>query len=197
MITYTDNPIEIFSKIFGQAQNNPHIVDASAACLATTSSQGRPSNRIILLKDYNDQGFVFYTNLNSRKAQHLHDNQYASLCFFWPSLGKQVRIEGKVATVDDSIADVYFASRDIGSQLGAWASKQSQLLQSTDDLHRRVTSYEQQWSDGKVPRPSFWSGFCLVPDLIEFWTEKPCRLHERIEYQLTSSGDWQQRLLFP
>ena len=197
MISHTNNPIEIFSDIFDQARKNPQIADASAVCLATSSSQGRPSNRMVLLKDHNDQGFVFYTNLNSRKAQHLHDNQYAALCFFWQPLGKQIRIEGTIIATDDATADAYFASRNVDSQVGAWASKQSQPLQSADDLHRRVTEYKQQWPDGKVPRPSFWSGFRLIPDRIEFWTEKPSRLHERIEYQLTPSGDWQQQLLFP
>jgi pyridoxamine 5'-phosphate oxidase len=164
--------------------------------LATVGPDGMPSSRVVLLKDADERGFVFYTNLQSRKSRELESNPRASLCFWWPPLEQQVRIEGEVDPVPDAEADGYWNTRPRGSQLGAWASHQSEPLASRDDL---VAEFERVCAlyDGKsVPRPPFWSGYCLVPNRIEFWKGHEDRLHERDLYTRTSKG-WEKTLLNP
>ena len=165
--------------------------------LATADPEGRPSVRMVLLKDFDDDGFVFYTNLESRKAGQLRANPWAALCFHWQPLQAQVRIEGSVEPVNDEEADAYFATRLRGSQIGAWASLQSQRLKSYAELEQRVLDIEQRFAGGEVPRPPFWSGYRLVPDLMEFWSGRPNRLHERELFERSPDGGWVVRMLYP
>jgi pyridoxamine 5'-phosphate oxidase len=164
--------------------------------LATVGSDGRPAARMLLLKGVDDRGFVFYTNLGSRKAAELAVNPVAALCFHWKTRRRQVRVEGGVETVSDDDADAYFATRPRISQLGAWASKQSQSLRGRFELEARVAKYTARFAFGDVPRPPFWSGFRLVPDLVEFWEERPFRLHMRFVYR-RRDGDWTVEELYP
>ncbi len=190
-----DNPIGLFRAWFAEAtQTEPS--DANAVALATADARGRPSARMVLLKDVDDRGFVFYTNLDSRKGRELGENPRAALCFHWKSLDRQVRVEGPVAPVADAEADAYFASRDRASRIGAWASLQSRPLESRFALERRVAEFTAKFHVGAVPRPPYWSGFRLTPDAIEFWQERPFRLHDRTLYH--REGDaWTARKLYP
>lgn len=187
------DPIAQFSIWFHEAveaePNNPN-----AMTLATVSADGRPSTRMVLLKDHDAQGFVFYTNFNSQKGQELLANPNASLCFHWKSLGKQVRIEGPAGRVPDSEADAYYASRPRGSRIGAWASEQSQPVASRDVLEARVADLTAKFGADNIPRPPHWSGFRVVPDRIEFWTDRPDRLHDRQVFVRTADGWSEQRL---
>ena len=170
--------------------------NAHAMTLATTTSEGRPSARAVLLKGLDDRGFVFYTNLESRKSRELLTNPHAALCFMWKSLNRQVRIEGPVELVSDEEADAYFASRPHHSQIGAWASDQSQPLPSRAELERRVEEFARRFPEGAVPRPPHWSGFRVVPVSIEFWQERPFRLHDRLLF-VREGTEWRRERLFP
>ena len=164
--------------------------------LATIENGGQPSVRIVLLKAFDERGFVFYTNFEGRKGRHLLAHPQAALCFYWPPIDIQVRIEGKVTKVSDAEADAYFATRERLSQIGAWASKQSKPLETPNALDERVAEYRKKFDGQTVPRPGFWSGFRVVPERIEFWKAKPNRLHERHLY--TRSGDaWKIETLYP
>ncbi|MEO5335521.1 MAG: pyridoxamine 5'-phosphate oxidase [Magnetospirillum sp. WYHS-4] len=196
-MTVTDpaNPISRFREWLAEAgKAEPN--DPNAMALATADEQGRPSVRMVLLKDVDDRGFTFYTNLESRKGGQLAVNPQAALCFHWKSLRRQVRVEGPVERVEDTEADTYFASRQRLSQIGAWASKQSRPLEGRFELERRVAEFTARFGFGPVPRPPFWSGFRIVPELIEFWEDKPFRLHDRVVYTRGQSG-WTAESLFP
>jgi pyridoxamine 5'-phosphate oxidase len=173
------------------------VAEPTAMALATADAEGRPSVRMVLLKGFDEQGFVFYTNLESRKARELSSNPNAALCLFWQPLELQVRIEGPVQPVTDAEADEYYASRARGSRIGAWASRQSRPLPSYGELMERVEAYEAQFTGDDIPRPPFWSGFRLVPQRIEFWQGRPSRLHDRIEYLRDARGAWTRRRLAP
>lgn len=195
----TDDPIyrealSRFDKWFEAVQESEP--EPTAMAVATADVDGRLSCRTCLLKDHDERGFVFFTNFDSVKGRQLKAHPRAALCFNWNSLQRQVRIEGGVEVVTDEEADAYFATRPRGSQIGAWASRQSQTLESRERLEEKVAEFERKFEGGKVPRPSYWSGFRVVPVLIEFWQGKSHRLHERWCYEL-SGGQWARRMLFP
>ena len=190
-----DEPIKIFKEWLEEARATEPI-NPNAMTLATADAKGRPSARMVLLKDVDCEGFVFYTNLNSRKASELTVNPHAALCFYWRALAKQVRVEGTTELVTADEADAYFASRPKLSQLGAWASKQSQPLEGRMALERRVAKYTARFNIGSVPRPAFWSGFRLRPVQIELWKEEAFRLHDRTLYKRDGDG-WVVDSLYP
>ncbi len=170
--------------------------NAHAMTLATTTPDGRPSARVVLLKGCDALGFVFYTNLESQKSAELLANPYAALCFLWKSLNRQVRVEGPVEQVADDEADAYFAGRPRDSQIGAWASDQSRPLASRTELERRVQAFSDRFGEGTVPRPVYWSGFRVVPQRVEFWQERPFRLHDRLLF-VREGERWRRERLFP
>lgn len=192
------DPIAEFRALFAQAQavDRLRLPDPTAMSLATVSSDGAPSVRIVLLKSVDERGFVFYTNLNSRKGRELAATPRAALCFYWPALDTQIRIEGSVEPVSDAEADAYFASRARESQIGAWASRQSEALSSMDELRERVAAVEARFADRPVPRPPHWSGRRVEPSSIEFWHAGEFRLHERRRYE-RDGNRWTMRRLFP
>ena len=188
------NPITEFLNAIERAASRQ--VDTAPAALATADRDGRPSARMVLLRGVDERGFVFHTNYNSRKARELTENPRAALCFHWPSLEEQIRIEGRVEPLSPAESDGYFASRPRGSQLGAWASDQSALLPSRETLEEAYRDIERRFAGQPVPRPSFWGGFRLIPERIEFWYGRPDRLHDRILYQRTPDG-WTIERLYP
>lgn len=190
------DPITLFRQWLDEASADRLIADATAMCLATVSKDGQPSARMVLLKEMDSRGFCFYTNMESRKAQELKQNPKAALCFYWASQGRQVRIEGLVEQVTGLEADNYFASRSRESQLGAWASHQSQCLPSRLHLLEDVMARTLEFEDQEVPRPPFWSGWRVVPARIEFWQEGKFRLHDRDVY-CRNDVAWQHSKLYP
>ncbi|MBM3564718.1 MAG: pyridoxamine 5'-phosphate oxidase [Alphaproteobacteria bacterium] len=190
-----DDPILLFQAWFEEA-TKAEPADPNAMALATVDGTGAPSVRMVLLKGADAQGFVFYTNIESRKGVEMAANPKAALCFHWKSLKRQVRVEGAVEPVSAAEADEYFASRPRASQIGAWASIQSRPLESRFALERRVAEFTAKFHVGRVPRPDFWSGYRLAPARIEFWREQPFRLHERTVYDRTDGG-WAVRALYP
>lgn len=172
------------------------LPEPTGMILATADTHGRPAARTVLLKEMDERGFVFYTNLDSAKAGQVEANPQVALTFWWCELEEQVRVEGEARRVADAEADEYFASRPRGSRIGAWASKQSQTLESREALEARVREFERRFEGEAVPRPPYWSGYRVVPDRVEFWYGRPHRLHERVCFEW--QGDrWTRRLLFP
>jgi len=191
----TADPIGLFQQwLIEAAEKEP--LNPDAAALATADASGRPSVRMVLVRGVDARGFVFYTNSESQKGLELAENDKASLCFYWKSLLRQVRVDGLVAKVDDSESDAYFASRARASQIGAWASIQSRPLDGRFDLERRVAEYTAKFHIGTVPRPPFWQGYRVIPECIEFWQERRFRLHDRIVYNKVSDG-WTIERLYP
>ena len=192
------DPIARFLDLLEQARGTD-LPEPSAMALATADARGRPSVRMVLLKGVDERGFIFYTNLESRKAAELAENPHAALCFHWQPLEQQVRVEGPVTAVDPAEADEYFASRGRGSQIGAWASLQSRPLASRDELEARISEVEERFSGGEIPRPDFWSGFRVRPERIEFWSGRPSRLHERDVYTRDPADPerWKIGVLYP
>lgn len=190
-----DGPIELFRRLLAEARER-EAHDATAVTLATATPDGHPSARVVLLKEADERGFVVYTNLESRKARELDANPRAALCFFWPALERQVRVEGAVERVGDAEADAYFATRPRGSQLGAWASRQSAPLPSREELLERFHEAESRFAGREVPRPELWSGYRVVPERIEFWESRDDRLHVRTLFRRERDG-WRQEALYP
>jgi pyridoxamine 5'-phosphate oxidase len=190
-----NDPIVRFKELLAEAERLG-IKPFNAAAFATTGKNLQPSVRMLLLKDVDERGLVFYTNLQSRKGRQLNDNPRASACFWWEQLKRQVRIEGAVEIVSDREADEYFATRPRGSQIAAWASHQSTTIASRDELMAAVASLTARYRNQVVPRPPHWSGYRLVPERIEFWREQPDRLHERELYTRHENG-WKVTLLAP
>lgn len=188
-------PFTLFGEWFAEAQAS-ELCDANAMSLATATPDAKPSVRIVLLKGWDERGFVFYTNYESRKGQEMLANPQVSLNFHWKSLRRQVRIEGRAAQVESSEADAYFASRPRDAQLGAWASEQSRPLRDRDTFQRRLAAFAARFDGRPVTRPPHWSGFRVVPQVIEFWLDREFRLHDRLVFQ--REGDrWTTLLLYP
>jgi len=194
-----NNPIEIFATWFAEAKNTPAITEATAMILATASKEGLPSARVMLLKGFDERGFTFFTNFESRKSNEIKDNPHAALCFAWLPIGKQVRIEGKIEQVSDAEADEYYASRPLISRIGAWASSQSRPLDSREILMQKVEELKKIYSEqNPPPRPPHWSGRRVIPNRIEFWQEGEFRLHDRNVYtRETPTSNWQVGKLYP
>jgi len=192
------DPIERFRSVYALAGKTDRAIipDPSAMALGTIEEGGQPSVRVVLLKAFDDRGFVFYTNYEGRKGRELLAHPKAALCFYWAPLDIQVRIEGTVTKVADVEADAYFATRERSSQIGAWASRQSRPIESPTALAERVAKYEREFEGRAVPRPDFWSGFRVAPDKIEFWKAKPNRLHERHLY-IRDGDNWRIEALYP
>ena len=191
-----DDPIELF-KLWMDDAKKSEPNDPNAVSLAT-SNNNFPSVRMVLLKDFSQKGFIFYTNLNSQKGNELKENPKAAMCFHWKSLLRQIRINGVVTQVADDVADKYYNSRSYESRIGAWASKQSKELTSRDQLIDSIKEYKDKYNDeNNVPRPSHWSGWILSPQSIEFWLDGDGRIHERLKYVKDRNGQWIKSLLSP
>tara|TARA_B100001121_G_C18587020_1_gene572632 strand:+ start:21 stop:650 length:630 start_codon:yes stop_codon:yes gene_type:complete len=190
-----NNPIELFKKWFAKAKET-EINDPNAVAVATADKNNQPSVRMVLLKGLSEKGFVFYTNLNSKKGNDLKINNKASMCFHWKSLRRQVRIIGKVERVTNQEADDYYNSRPYKNKIGAWASSQSEVLNKREDFLKKIESYEKKYPSNNVPRPTHWSGWRLLPYEIEFWLDGEGRIHERLNY-INENGNWVKKLLYP
>ncbi len=191
----SEKPTDVFAKWFEEI-NKSGINEPSSVFLATATKCGVPSCRVVLLKSFDEKGFVFYTNANSRKGRDIKENPAAALCFYWPGTGKQVRIEGGVEKVSDSEADIYFATRSLKSKIGAWASKQSDPMKDSKELLKRVAYYTAKWATGNVKRPPYWTGFRVIPDYFEFWRETNIKIPERKVFYLHDSI-WYNSILNP
>jgi pyridoxamine 5'-phosphate oxidase len=189
------DPIARFTESYARAAAS-ETFDAARAALATSGARGLPSVRFVLVKHWDERGFVVFTNLESRKARELVGNPHAALAFHWASIGEQVRVEGAVERVSEAEADAYFATRPRGAQLGAWASRQSAEIAGRAELEARVAEVDARFADRPVERPPFWSGFRVAPDTIEFWRDRTDRLHDRELFRRTAGG-WQRTLLSP
>jgi len=194
MSLYTQ-ALQRFYTLMQQAKQLP-LTYPNAMTVATADANGKPSARVILLKDADEHGFVFYTNFQSRKGDELKENPQAALLFYWETLKTQVRVEGTVEIVSDEEADAYWRTRPLESRIGAWASQQSQPIENRKVLEDRYEHFARQFTDSNIPRPPHWSGYRLTPQLIEFWEERPFRLHDRVRY-VKKDGEWTSSLLNP
>ena len=192
-----DNPFKLFEEWFNIAKKT-EINDPNALALGTSDKDGNSSVRMVLLKGFNKKGFVFYTNLNSKKSEDIKVNPKASMCFHWKSLLRQVRVVGKINSVSNKDADEYYNSRAYGSRIGAWASKQSTILNQRDELTQSINTFKKKFPDeNNVPRPNYWSGWNLSPSEIEFWLDGENRIHQRLKYIRLDENNWKKVLLSP
>jgi pyridoxamine 5'-phosphate oxidase len=193
--TEADEPLRLFASwLEDAARSEPN--DPNGVALATVDQDGMPDVRMVLLKGFDEAGFVFYTNFESAKGKEILASMKAAMCFHWKSLRRQVRIRGPVEIVSDAEADAYFATRARGSRIGAWASKQSRPLESRFALEKAVAEYTARYAIGEIPRPPYWSGFRLKPQTIEFWHDRPFRLHDRVVFSRRDDG-WEKKRLYP
>ena len=191
-----DNPFVLFKHWMSEAEKK-EINDPNAVALATVNETNQPDVRMVLLKEFNNNGFVFFTNLNSKKGSDLKKNPKASMCFHWKSLLRQVRISGDISLISNNDADEYFNSRPYLSKIGAWSSNQSKPMEKRDSFLNKIEEYKNKFSDqNNVPRPKHWSGFLLSPNKIEFWKDVEGRLHQRLEY-LKDTNFWKKQILYP
>ena len=191
-----NDPLELF-KIWMTEAEKKEIGDPTALSLATTNNMGQPNVRMVLLKGLSSKGFVFYTNLNSSKSNDLKENPKAAMCFHWKSFYRQIRILGSVTKVDDREADLYFNTRPYESRISAWASDQSNSMEKSSELSKKIENFKKKYKDEKdVPRPPYWSGWCLRPSSVEFWLHKDNRIHERLRYNKINN-DWKKEILYP
>ena len=192
-----DDPFKLFGEWFNKAKET-EINDPNALALATADENGAPSVRMVLLKDFSEKGFVFYTNLESKKSGDIKNNPNVSMCFHWKSLLRQIRIVGTISSVSNEEADNYYNSRAYGSRIGAWASKQSTVLKNRDELYKSIDNFKKKFPDEKnVPRPNYWSGWILSPNEIEFWLDGDNRIHQRLKYIKSNDKSWKRVLLSP
>ncbi|MDA9604480.1 pyridoxamine 5'-phosphate oxidase [Candidatus Pelagibacter sp.] len=192
-----NDPLDLF-KIWMEEAKKTELNDPNALALGTVDKNNCPSVRMVLLKNFDKNGFIFYTNLDSQKGNELKNNPKATMCFHWKSLLRQVRINGTVKKVSDKIANEYYASRSYESRIGAWASKQSSTLKDRKELIDSIEKYKKKYSDKtKVPRPEHWSGWSLIPSSMEFWLDGDSRIHERLKYINDKNGRWEKTLLSP
>ncbi len=194
--TRREEPLRLFAEWLAEAERSEPN-DANALALATVDADGLPNVRMVLLKGFDPAGFVFYTNFDSAKGREILATGKAAMCFHWKSLRRQVRLRGAVEVVSDADADAYFQSRPRGSRIGAWASKQSAPLESRFALEKSVAEYTARYALGEIPRPAHWSGFRLVPQAIEFWHDRPFRLHDRLRFTRNDDGGWTRTRLYP
>jgi pyridoxamine 5'-phosphate oxidase len=190
------NPIKQFEKWFQQALASG-IEEPNAMTLATSTTDGKPSARIVLLKGIKDNGFVFFTNYESKKGKQIHDNPFAGIVFFWKELERQVTIQGEIKKVGEQESDEYFASRPLESRIGAWSSPQSQVIENREVLEKNVAYYSDKYQSQNIPRPSHWGGYILMPTLIEFWQGGAGRLHDRLQYSIDATNSWIIKRLAP
>lgn len=197
MAPTTQDPVQLFAEWFNEAKGTT-LRDPTAMALATVGEDLMPAVRMVLMKNFDQAGLVFYTNMTSAKARHIRTHAQASCCFYWEPLHKQVRVTGQVESVTTAEADAYFASRPRESQLGAWASLQSQPMKERSEFEQRLVEVTRQYEGQTVPRPPHWSGFRIVPVQVEFWTERPFRLHERVVFSRAKVDEtWKQQILYP
>lgn len=192
-----ENPIELFRAWFLTADNDDSVHEANAMNIATIGLDGFPKNRMVLLKKYTWEGFIFYTNYNSEKGKAIYNNPNVCLSFFWPALERQIIIKGKAEKLAENLSDGYFESRPDGSKLGAWASNQSETVSSREKLDKQLKAYEDKFKGIEIPRPAYWGGFIVKPVSIEFWQGRPNRMHDRLRYTLDNNYNWKKERLAP
>ena len=192
-----ENPMELFQKWFLNADASEMVEETNAVTLSTIGKDGYPKSRVVLLKKYTWEGFIFYTNYNSEKGQAILENNHICMSFFWPALEQQIIIKGKAEKLADNLSDGYFESRPDGSKLGAWASNQSEVVTSRQALDENLKTYQQQFEGKEIPRPPHWGGFLVKPVSIEFWQGRPNRMHDRILYTLLEDFSWKIERLAP
>jgi len=192
-----ENPLELFQKWFYAADEFDGIEEANVMHVATIGLDGYPKNRVVLLKRFTWEGFIFYTNYNSEKGKSISENPNVCATFFWHSLERQIIIKGKAEKIAENLSDGYFDSRPEGSKLGAWASNQSDVINSREDLDLKLRAYEKKYQNKEIPRPDYWGGYIIKPDSMEFWQGRPNRMHDRIRYMLQKDYNWKIERLEP
>jgi pyridoxamine 5'-phosphate oxidase len=192
-----ENPMELFQKWFYEVEELGGVDESNPMTISTVDKNGTPQNRIVLLKKYTWEGFIFYTNYNSNKGKSIEHNPHVCLSFFWHNIERQIIIKGKAEKIPENLSDGYFESRPDGSKLGAWASDQSETVSSREFLDNRLNSFEKKFKDKEIPRPKHWGGYIVKPSSIEFWQGRPNRMHDRIKYTLQENFDWKIERLAP